>query len=60
MLRAAQRKYAAGYADFLAVNDAQRALYAARDQLSDIRRARLTASVGLYKALGGGFNTEKQ
>jgi outer membrane protein TolC len=33
-------------------------LYAARDQLSDIRRARLAASVGLYKALGGGFVVE--
>jgi len=39
------------------VTDAQRALYAARDQLSDIRRARLAASVALYKALGGGFQT---
>ena len=55
VLNAARRKYLAGSADFLVVTDAQRALYAARDQLSDIRRARLVASVGLYKALGGGF-----
>jgi NodT family efflux transporter outer membrane factor (OMF) lipoprotein len=55
VLRAAQRKYVAGYTDFLAVTDAQRAFYTARDQLSDIRRARLAASVALYKALGGGF-----
>jgi NodT family efflux transporter outer membrane factor (OMF) lipoprotein len=55
VLNAARRKYLAGSADFLVVTDAQRALYAARDQLSDIRRARLAASVGLYKALGGGF-----
>jgi len=41
--------------DFLVVTDAQRALYTARDQLSDIRRARLTASVALFKAMGGGF-----
>jgi NodT family efflux transporter outer membrane factor (OMF) lipoprotein len=55
-LRAAQRKYAGGASDFLVVTDAQRGLYAARDQLSDLRRARLTASVTLYKALGGGWS----
>ena len=55
VLSAAQRRYVAGSADFLVVTDAQRALYAARDQLIDIRRARLAASVALFKALGGGF-----
>ncbi|HET7083339.1 MAG TPA: efflux transporter outer membrane subunit [Rhizomicrobium sp.] len=55
VLSAARRKYLAGAADFLVVTDAQRSLYTARDQLSDIRRSRLAASVGLYKALGGGF-----
>jgi hypothetical protein len=55
VLIAAQRKYAAGYADFLAVTDAQRLLYAARDQLADVRRARLAALVTLFKALGGGW-----
>jgi NodT family efflux transporter outer membrane factor (OMF) lipoprotein len=55
VLRAAQRKYTAGGADFLVVTDAQRNLYAVRDQLSDIRRARLAASVALFKALGGGW-----
>ena len=52
---AAQRKYGAGYADFLIVTDAERSLYTARDQLADIRRARLAASVALFKALGGGY-----
>jgi NodT family efflux transporter outer membrane factor (OMF) lipoprotein len=56
VLRAAQRKYLAGYADFLTVTDAERTLYAARDQYSDVRRARLVATVGLFKALGGGWN----
>jgi len=60
VLNAARRKYLAGSADFLVVTDAQRALYAARDQLSDIRRARLAASVALYKALGGGFASAAQ
>jgi multidrug efflux system outer membrane protein len=54
VLGAARRKYIAGYADFLVVTDAQRALYTARDQLSDVRRAQLAASVALYRALGGG------
>jgi NodT family efflux transporter outer membrane factor (OMF) lipoprotein len=56
VLGAAQRKYQSGYADFLMVTDAQRSLYAARDQLADIRRARLAASVALFKALGGGWS----
>ena len=55
VLRAARRKYLAGAADFLVVTDAQRALYAARDQLTDVRRARLAASVSLFKVMGGGF-----
>ena len=54
VLNAARRKYVAGAADFLVVTDAQRALYSARDQLTDIRRARLAASVALFKAMGGG------
>ncbi|HMH64084.1 MAG TPA: efflux transporter outer membrane subunit [Rhizomicrobium sp.] len=53
VLSAARRKYLSGYSDFLAVTDAERSLYTARDQLSDVRRARLAASVALYKALGG-------
>lgn len=55
VLRAALRKYTAGGADFLVVTVAQRSLYAARDQLADIHRARLAASVVLFKALGGGW-----
>jgi multidrug efflux system outer membrane protein len=54
VLGAARRKYIAGYSDFLTVTTAERSLYTARDQLADIRRARLAASVALYKALGGG------
>jgi multidrug efflux system outer membrane protein len=53
VLSAARRKYLSGYSDFLTITDAERSLYTARDQLSDVRRARLAASVTLYKALGG-------
>jgi outer membrane protein, multidrug efflux system len=56
VLAAAQRKYNAGYADFLVVTDAERVLYTARDQLADSHRARLAALVALYKALGGGWS----
>jgi multidrug efflux system outer membrane protein len=55
VLGAARRKYVSGYSDFLTITDAERSLYTARDQLSDVRRARLAASVALYKALGGGL-----
>jgi len=54
VLGAAQRKYNAGYTDFLTVTYAERNLYTARDQLSDVGRTRLAASVALLKALGGG------
>jgi len=46
-----QSKYTAGSADFLVVTDAQRALYAARDQLSDIRARGCRPSVALFKAM---------
>src|SRR5581483_4223149 len=55
VLVAARRKYDSGYADFLTVTEAERSLNTARDQLSDVSRARLTALVALYKALGGGW-----
>lgn len=54
-LESARRKYNAGSADFLTVTEAERLLYSARDELSDIRRAKLAASVALFKALGGGW-----
>ena len=59
VLGAAQRKYQAGYSDFLTITDAERSVYVARDQLSDMRRARLVASVALFKALGGGWTEAK-
>ncbi len=55
VLRAAQRKYTSGYADFLAVTDAERSLYAARDQLSDIRRAGARGGRGAVQGAGRGI-----
>ncbi|MGP1676808.1 MAG: efflux transporter outer membrane subunit [Burkholderiales bacterium] len=54
-LRLAEVRYRAGADDLLTVLDAQRTLFQAEDQLSQIRLARLQASVGLFKALGGGW-----
>jgi outer membrane protein, multidrug efflux system len=56
LLTAAQNKYRAGSADYLVVVDAERTLYAARDQLAQIQLARLSASVALFRALGGGWS----
>ena len=53
---AAQLRYRAGSGQFVAVLDAQRALYAARDQFSQYRLNRLQAALGLSKALGGGWD----
>jgi outer membrane protein TolC len=51
-------RYKAGSGDFLTVLEAQRTLYAARDQYSQYKLARLQASVALCKALGGGWQTQ--
>ncbi len=37
--------------------DAQRSLFSSQDQLAQSRLARLTASLDLFKALGGGWVT---
>jgi len=54
-LRLAEIRYREGADDLLTVLDAQRTLFQAGDQLAQLRLARLQASIGLYKALGGGW-----
>ena len=54
-LAGAQARYRAGSGDFLAVLDAERSLFAAREQMSQYLLDRLQAAVGLCKALGGGW-----
>lgn len=54
-LRIAEAQYKAGTSDFLAVLTAQQNLYAAQDQLAQVRSTRLQATVGLFRALGGGW-----
>ncbi|MBS0220794.1 MAG: TolC family protein [Proteobacteria bacterium] len=51
----ANAQYHAGAEDMLTVLDTQRTLYAAQDQLEQVKLSRLLALVGLYKALGGGW-----
>jgi len=52
---AAQARYQHGNGDFLTVLEAQKALFAARDQYSLYKLARLQAVITLCKALGGGW-----
>lgn len=52
--RLARLRYDSGAARYLEVLDAERELLTAEQQLVQLRRARLSAQVGLYAALGGG------
>lgn len=52
---AAQARYQHGNGDFLSVLEAQKVLFAARDQYSLYKLARLQAVLGVCKALGGGW-----
>jgi NodT family efflux transporter outer membrane factor (OMF) lipoprotein len=54
-LKLAEIRYREGADDLLTALDAQRTLFQAEDQLAQIRLARLQASLGLFKALGGGW-----
>ena len=53
----AQSRYQAGAEDLLTVLETQRTLYAAQDQNVQLRLSRMQASIALYKALGGGWQT---
>ncbi len=55
--RLATLRYDNGYSNYLEVLDAERALFSAELALAESRRAHLSASVDLYRALGGGWNS---
>ncbi len=59
-VRLANLRYKAGYSNYLEVLDAQRFLYQAQLDSITAMRDRLTASVNLYKALGGGWVSGKE
>ena len=58
-LRIAQARYNSGVIGYLEVLDGQRELLAAQQAATNVRRAQLEATVQLYKALGGGEQSEK-
>ena len=51
-------RYEAGHAGYLEVLDAQRTLNDAQLAAISVRQARLSTSVGLFKALGGGWKAD--
>jgi len=57
-LTLAQSRYTQGVADFLTVLDAERSLLGAEQQLADSTTTVSANLVALYKALGGGWETE--
>ena len=56
----AMKLYVVGHSDFLNVLLAQRSLYATEDALVQSTRTLVTNLTALYKALGGGWETETQ
>lgn len=56
-LRLAEMRYREGADELLTVLDAQRTLFQVQDQLAQLRLSRLTGTVVLYKALGGGWSS---
>ena len=57
-LRLAERRYKEGAENLLTVLAAQRSLYDSQDELQQIKFSHLQAMVGLYRALGGGWEME--
>jgi len=58
-LRLSNIRYVGGVADYLEVLDAQRVLYLSETDLARSREDELTASVQLYRALGGGWSDQE-
>lgn len=56
-LKTAELRYREGVDDLLTVLDTQRTLFQAEDQLLQVKLSRLTATVDLYKALGGDWQS---
>jgi len=54
----AQERYRNGVADFLSVLESQRALYVTEDAMVQSEGQTVTSLIALYKALGGGWDTE--
>lgn len=59
-LRLTEVRYREGRDDLTTLLDAQRSLFQLQDQRVQMRQARLNAALDLYKALGGGWQQEKE
>lgn len=57
--RLARLRYQAGVDSRLELLDAQRSEYSAQQTLLDLRRQELSSATGLYRALGGGTDSDK-
>lgn len=57
-LRLATLRYNNGYSSYLEVLTAQRDLLQTQASVIDVQRAHLTAAVGLYRAVGGGWDKD--
>ncbi len=55
----ARQRFDSGAADFLTVLDSERVLLEAQDQLAQSQTRSATALVAVYKALGGGWESEE-
>lgn len=59
-LQLAELRYHEGADELLSVLDAQRSLFQAQDSLVQLRLARLSSTLELYKVLGGGWSLHTQ
>lgn len=57
--RISELQYREGVVDLLTVLQAQQTLFSAQDSLIQIKLSRLQSGVGLYRALGGGWDVTK-
>ena len=55
-----KERYNQGITSYLEVLETERQLFSAELDLSELKQQQLSAYVGLYKALGGGWVSEKQ
>ena len=56
----ARERYEEGYANYLDVLEAQRSLYEAQDAVAQSDQQLIDDLIAIYKALGGGWDTEAQ
>ena len=58
--RLSKDRYDQGITSYLEVLETERQLFSAELELSDLKQQQLSAYVGLYKALGGGWMSEEE